>query len=552
MSPTITVYPARRIHTMDPGRPVATAIAVMDGRVLSTGTLESMRPWLDRHEYTIDDSLRDKVILPGFIDPHTHFAMSSGYLGVPYLGPLESPGLCCSNPGLPAREDVIGKLRELDAETPAGEPIVAWGFDPAMQGGHLHRDELDAIVPERPLFVITYAPHVLYTNSAALRDRQVPDDLDVHGVGRYPDGRLDGRFTEFEAHKAVVGSSAVDLVQDAGEQGLHAMNRLATSAGITTTAELLFGLTDPDREWRLHDAVYNAADVPVRMGLISYEMTMHDNFGEQAAATLRTWHEHNSPTLFFHGVKFLADGSFPAMSLRTRFPGYLDLSNGVRNDIPWPQLHERMRPFWDADIPIHCHTNGDESIDAALDALARLQHDRPRFDHGFTFEHYCISSTDQARRVRALGAQASVNAYFVHYRSQLHADQGYGPDRSEAVARLGSLEREGVTFALHSDYALVPVPMSPLTAAWVATTRIGTDNATVLAPGERIDRYRAMRAITVDAARMLGMDRELGSLEPGKFADFAVLDADPFDVPVEQLRSIPVWGTVLGGTPHPA
>lgn len=550
--PMITVYTARAVHTMDPGRPVASAVAVMDGRVVSTGTVESMAPWLRRHDHVIDTTFEDKVILPGFIDPHTHFAMSSGYLGVPYVGPLESPGLCCASPGHPTRDDVVAELRRLDASGPVGEQIVVWGFDPAMQGGHLHRDELDAVVPDRPLLVITYAPHVLYANSAALRAHHVPDDLDVHGVGHYPDGRLDGRFVEFEAHQAAFGSSAVDLVQDAGEQGMHAMNRVATRAGITTSAELLFGLTDPDREWALHDRVYNAEDTPLRMGLVPYEMGLHDRFGDDAAEVARSWHDRNSPTLFFHGVKFLADGSFPAMSLRVRFPGYLDLTNGLRNDVPWPQLHERMRPFWDAGIPVHCHTNGDESIDAALDALARLQDQRPRFDHGFTLEHYCISSTDQARRVRALGAQASVNAYFVHYRSHVHADQGYGPDRSEAVARLGSLRREGVTFALHSDYALVPVPMHPLTAVWVATTRLGADGHTVLAPGERIDRESALRAVTVDAARMLGMDRELGSLEPGKQADFAVLEEDPFEVPDERLPEIPIWGTVLGGRMHPA
>ena len=550
MDSRITVFPARRIHTMDPGRPTATAIAVMDGRVLSTGSLESMRPWLDRHEHTIDDSFRDKVLMPGFIDPHTHFAISAGYLGVPYVGPLESPGLCCASPGHPTRDDVVAELHRLHASTPAGETIVAWGFDPAIQGGHLHRDELDTLVPDRPLFIITYAPHVLYANSAALRAHSVPEDLDAHGVGRYADGRLDGTFTEFEAHKAAVGTSASDLVQDAGEQGLRAMCAVATAAGITTTAEMLFGMTDADREWRLHDRVFNAADTSVRMGLVPYEMSLHDSYGQKAAATLRDWHERNSPTLFFHGVKFLADGSFPAMSLRVGFPGYLDLTNGVRNDVPWPQLHERMRQFWDAGIPIHCHTNGDESVDAALDALARLQHDQPRFDHGFTLEHYCISRSDQARRVQALGAMASVNVYFVHYRSQVHADIGYGPDRSESVGRLGSLERAGATFALHSDYALVPVPMSPLKAAWVAVNRLGGDGTTVLAPGERIDRERAFRAVTVDAARVLGMDAQVGSLEPGKYADMAVLETDPFEVPAEQIGSVPVWGTVLGGVVH--
>jgi predicted amidohydrolase YtcJ len=211
-----------------------------------------------------------------------------------------------------------------------------------------------------------------------------------------------------------------------------------------------------------------------------------------------------------------------------------------------------MLPFWKAGIQIHCHANGDEAVDASLNALARLQNIQPRFDHRFTLEHYCISTPDQARRLKALGGLASVNNYFVHYRSQLHSEEGFGPDRSEAVARLGSLEREGVIFALHSDYSLVLVPLHPLTAAWVAVNRIALDGKTVLAPGERISVERALRAITIDAAYVLGAEQKLGSLEPGKLADFAILESDPFAVDPINLKDIEIWGTVLGGRLQPA
>jgi hypothetical protein len=151
-----------------------------------------------------------------------------------------------------------------------------------------------------------------------------------------------------------------------------------------------------------------------------------------------------------------------------------------------------------------------------------------------------------------LGGIASVNNYFVHYRAQLHSQQGFGPDRSEATARLGSLEREGVTFALHSDFSLVVVPLHPLTAVWIAVNRIAADGETVLAPGERIGVERAMRAITIDAAYVLGLERELGSIEVSKFADFTILDADPFEADPLTIKDIPIWGTVLGGVKHPA
>jgi predicted amidohydrolase YtcJ len=549
----ITVYRARRVITMDPGRPSAECVAVMDGRVLSTGTLESMQPWLKRNPHRIDDTFADKIIMPGLIDPHTHFAFSAGYLAMPYIGPIESPGPNGMNPGLPTHQDVLAKLREAaQADSDPDAPLMAWGLDPAMQGGHLHRDELDEVSKTRPIWVISYAPHFIYLNSAALKRAKVPDNSNVHGVMRYPDGRLNGQFVELEAGRLALGALRETITERGGVDGMRRMGEIARKAGVTMTAEMIFGKGDFEKEWKLHSEVVGDERFPLRMGLVALELALFAEHGAKRTEFLQNAMKRGNDKLFFHGVKFLSDGSFPAMSLRLNFPGYLDGSNGIRNDIPWEELHERMLPFWKAGIAIHCHANGDEAVDATLDALARLQAIQPRFDHRFTIEHYCISTPEQARRLKALGGIASVNNYFTHYRSQLHSDQGFGPDRSEAVARLGSLEREGVTFALHSDYSLVLVPMHPLTAAWIAVNRIALDGKTVVGPGERIGVHRALRAITIDAAYVIGMETKAGSLEPGKFADFAILESDPYEVDPTELKDIKIWGTVLGGKLQPA
>ena len=549
----ITVFRARKVITMDPGRPVAEAVAVADGRVVSTGTVSSMRPWLSRYEHEFDDTFADKIIMPGLIDPHTHMAMSSGYMALHYIGPIESPGPHGMNAALHTREDVLAKLREVErAETDPDKPLVIWGLDPALQGGHLDRDVLDTISTTRPMWVISYAPHFVYVNSPALARIGAGPNTPVHGVLRYPDGRLNGQFAEVEATRFALGSMRSAINAGGGLAGLQRMGDVARRAGVTTTAELVFGSADFEMEWEMHATAINDPSFPLRMALVPIENPLFKIHGEGAAAFVQGARSRNNDKLFFHGIKFLSDGSFPAMSLRLNFPGYLDGGNGLRNDIPWDELHERMLPFWEAGIQIHCHANGDEAVTASLNALARLQDIKPRFDHRFTLEHYCISTPDQARRLKALGGLASVNNYFVHYRGQLHMEEAYGPDRSEAIGRLGSLEREGVVFALHSDFSLVVVPLHPLTAAWVAVNRVALDGKTVLGPGERIGVHLALRAITIDAAYVLRADDRLGSLEPGKFADFAILEQDPYEVDPMALRDIPIWGTVLSGKKQPA
>ena len=547
----IRVFTARKILTMDPGRPTAAAIAVRDDRILSVGSIESMQPWLRRYEHEIDDTYRDKVILPGFIDPHTHLSQSGAYTFLNYVGPIPSPGPDRVNPAHPDRDAVMNRLRELHAASQdSREPLFAWGFDPAIQGGHLHRDELDQISTARPVALLSYAPHFVYANSAMLKLLGADESLAIHGVGKDTDGRLNGRFVEIEAINYALAPLRGHFVRpDQNELGLRRMGDIARGVGVTTTADMLFGVRNWDAEWRFQNAVVNDPAFPLRMLLVPYEAVIRDRFEKDREGLLAELSERSSAKLRFHGVKFFSDGSYPAMSLRLRSPGYLDGGNGLRGDIPWNELSERMLPFWKAGLQIHAHANGDEAIDAVLDALAMLQSNHPRFDHRLTIEHYCISTPDQARRLKALGGLASVNCYFVHFRSQIHHEHAFGPDRAEATARLGSLEREGVTFALHSDYSLVVAPIDPLLAVWIAVNRIAADGVTVQAPGERIGVERALRAITIDAAYVLGMDREIGSLEVGKLADLTILDEDPTAVAPAALRDIKVVGTVLGGQP---
>ena len=132
--------------------------------------------------------------------------------------------------------------------------------------------------------------------------------------------------------------------------------------------------------------------------------------------------------------------------------------------------------------------------------------------------------------------------------SRAFADHVYGYERASQMSRLGTLERAGVPFAVHSDFTMAPA--KPLNNAWVAANRLN-EAGEVMAPNERASLDAAMRAITTNAAYVLGLEDEIGSLRWGKSADFTILDDDPYDVGAEGLRDIPIWGTVFEGEKFP-
>ena len=548
----ITVYSAAQVHTMDPGRPQASAVAVSGGKIVSVGSIESMQPWLRRYPYSIDDRYRDKVLMPGFIDPHTHLRLSGTYMGLDYLGPIDSAAPGGIRKGLPNRDAVLNQLRALVAEhDDPNIPITAWGYAPASQAGHLDRDMLDQISDSVPIWVIAYAPHIVYANTPMIEMIGVNDDSVGHGIGRYPDGRLNGWFVETEATALAARPVAKQVYgPNAGRAAIDRMGAVAKGAGVTTTADLVWGMADGfEPEWNDHVSAISEGTFPLRIFMIPFEPKLVKEFGSEMLQFLESKRAEGNDRLNTHGVKYVNDGSYPSMTLVMNEPGYLDEDGAHTGEVPWEDMVDRMLPFWKAGVQIHSHANGDRTLDMTLDTLESLQRIHPRFDHRFTIEHYCISSPAQARRLAALGGQASVNIYFVHFRAQLHSEHGFGPDRSEATARLGSLQRAGAPFALHSDFNLVVTPLSPLLAAWCAVNRLGADGETVMAPGERISVDSALRAITIDAAYILNRDDRLGSIEVGKHADFTILNDDPYEVAAEKIKDIEVHDTVLEGEP---
>jgi predicted amidohydrolase YtcJ len=551
LSGKIVVFTAKKIVTMDPGWPEGTAVAVMDGRILSVGTFDDLKPWLDKYPFEVDDRFKDKVIYPGFVEAHSHPVMGSLAISRPSLSyfPLRNP-YGADIPGVRTREEAIARLKQFvaDAKSP-DQTILTWGYDVVAMGQGFNRDDLDQVSKTQPIIVWDASEHFAYANSAAITKYGVTNDKlkGVTGAGANPDGSSNGQFLGTNAARLILPEVIAELMTpEAATKNLRYFAALMQQGGVTTVGDLFYGGVNLELEQALSKSFYDTETSLARIVHVVDGYTMSELYGEDAVDKALAMHAESSDRTIFNGVKFYADDAFLSLAMELQWPGYINSEkyHGLFMYESKDDFVEAMRPWWHTGFQIHVHANGSGGNQVTLDALADLQDEKPRFDHRFTFEHFGISTTSQGRRVKALGASVSTNPYYVYERADLTIPE-IGTDRASLASRMRSLIDQDITVSLHSDTP-VGVP-SPLLEVWVAVNRIGFDSGKVRAPAERVDVARAMRMVTIDAAYTLGQEDNLGSIETGKFADFTVLDEDPQEVDAMKIKDIGVVATVLGG-----
>ncbi len=541
----LTVYPARSVITMNPSNPRADAVLVRDDRVVEAGSLQSLKPWLDKYPHTVDRRFADAVITPGFIDPHLHPTMAAVLLPMKFITAMRWKLPWGTEEPVTTQEEFDARLQRLVAEQPAGEPLFTWGFHPFWHGS-MSRERINRIASDLPVIVWHRSFHELYMNDAA---------MEMAGI-RASDQRSgsqvnlqQGHFFENGLGLAINRLNPWIMAPERYAEGLEKFKQVAHAGGHTTVGDLATGIFHFDTEWSALSARLDTDDTPFRTRLVANALRMasggrsHQDVTELAAALP----ERNTRRLSFdRQIKLFADGAFFSQLAQMREPGYLDGHHGEWM-MPPETLEAAIRTYWHAGFQIHVHVTGDLGLELTLDILQKMQDEKPRFNHGFTIEHFGFSNPEQVRRLAALGGQVSANVYYLHELSAIYSNNGIGYERASQMSRLASCVQAGINTTLHSDFTMAPA--EPLNSAWVAVNRINHEGE-VMCPEERLTAEQALAAITINAARVLRMADETGSIEPGKKADFTVLAEDPLSVDPTHIRDIDILATVFEGTPY--
>ncbi|NIP16368.1 MAG: amidohydrolase family protein [Pseudomonadales bacterium] len=541
-----TLYAARSVITMDPELPRAEAVAVADERIVAVGALAELR---GRYPgASVDETFADHVVMAGLIDQHLH----------PFLAALTMTAEVVSieewvlpERTFPAARDPESYLALLGAAAAAMEdpaaPLISWGYHHYFHGS-LTRKELDAISDSRPILVWHRSAHEFVLNTPALAAAGVTEEMVAaeDEVIREQINLADGHFWERGNFDFLVPRlMPVLAAPERFRAGLELTEAYLHASGVTLSAEPggLAGVYDT------YNAVLGDAGTPFRFYFIPDGRG--DPKGSSDAELVAAVEASLAPITDRTGpltghVKLFADGAMFSQLMQMQ-DGYTDGHEGE-----WlmePETFRRVfRAFWDAGYQIHVHQNGDAGLELVLDTLEANLARNPRDDHRTTIVHFGFSKAEQVERIAQLGAIVSANPYYTVALADRYSEIGIGPERANAMVRLGGVARAGVRFSLHSDMPMAPG--SPLFLAWAAVNRV-TPSGRVAGPDQRVSLQDALEAVTIDAAYSLRLEDEVGSITPGKLANFTVLEADPFAVEPMEIKDIGVWGTVFEGRLQP-
>jgi predicted amidohydrolase YtcJ len=529
--PADTVYLNGRLWTADAVRSWASALAIREGRLVFVGEDEGARIFIGA-----DTEVRDlggRMVLPGFCDSHSHPVSSGIELG--QLNLSDAAG----------RREIEDQITAYAAQHPELEWIVGGGWSlPAWPGGMPTRQELDALVPDRPAYLTTSDAHTAWVNSKALAAAGVTRDTPDPPGGRierdkggWPNGLL--RESAISLVSAKLPPETPQSYREGALRGLQ----MAAGFGITTiheanaTEEILQAYAGLQDEGRLTARIVAALQTDPAAGTAQVE-------------ALKARRERWTKSLLQpRAAKIFADGVIESGTAALLEP-YLG-SAGDRGILNWSpeQLRSTVVALDAAGFQVHAHAIGDRGIREVLDALQAAQRSNGRRDARHHLAHLQLIDPADLPRFRQLGALANVQPLWA-YRDAFIRDLTepvLGPERSSALYPLGSLHSSGAILVAGSDWSVTS--MNPLQAIEVALTRQAPDanGGDPWLPEQRLDLPTILAAYTINGAYLSFLEKETGSLEAGKWADLVVLEKDLFEVAPDEIGEVKVLWTLLAG-----
>ena len=543
--PPIVIYQAKEVVTLDPAKPTARAVAVVGNRILAVGELDDLKVAAGSQPYTVNTQFAEQVIVPGFIAQHDHPLLAALTMTSEIIAIEDWVLPDGTRPAAKNRDDYLKKLAAANARMKdPSELLLTWGYHHYFHG-KLAKADLDAISTTRPIIVWHRSAHEFYLNSAAEKKFGVTKAWwnKLPESAKQQSDFANGHYWE-QGWFAVLPLTAAAVASPARlRAGLELVKSYYHANGVTLGAEP--GGIAVKKAQDAQNAVLSDSSSPFRFYFIADGKSItgafpDENVGEETEKLL-SWGQGMTAYLPKQ-VKLFADGAIYSQAMQVT-AGYKDGHKGE-----WmmdPDFFARtFRVYWDLGYQLHVHVNGDAGLDMVLDQLEQNMRRAPRHDHRTVIVHFAVSRPEQVARIKRLGALVSGNPYYPVALADNYRVNGLDPERADAMVRMGDVERAGISYSFHSDMPMAPG--QPLFLMWSAVNRV-TNAGNLRGPEQRVSRLGALKAVTLDAAYSMQLEKDVGSIVSGKLANFTVLADNPLTVDPMTIKDIRVWGTVHEG-----
>ena len=521
-----------RIHTLDPARPLATALLVRGERIVAVGGDADVRAKASPGARILD--LAGRAVIPGLVDTHTHLfeAMQSRVAG----------DLDVGVPAVASLAAAVEAVRRRAASTPAGEWVLGdgWAESKWPERRYIRKGDLDPVSGGHPVYLVHVSGHAGTLDSEGLRRSGITrTTLAPPGgeIERGPDGEPTG----------VLKDTAMDLARverkpfGPAERLLTAerAGRESAEVGLTTIHNSILPLEDAE--------TYLQADAQGRLKVRVVAIPFVPNQGTEAAlARLRALGVKTGDRkgrVTWGGVKFMCDGGMAAKTIAVTPPGTVDDPTNL-GLLGWEtaKLTAAMKAVREMGWQITAHGIGDRAIAQILDALEAALGPSPG-DHRSRIVHCGVTTPALLERIKRMGVLVDHNPPFAYWIGDWF--RNYGPERVAMSYRGKTYEDRGIVVSGGSDVGVTP--LSPWWGIWSAVERKEYRTGEVLAPEERVDVRTALKWYTAGGAYAGFEEQDKSLLGPGRLADLIVLDRDPLSVPAPELKDVKVLATVLGG-----
>lgn len=521
-----TIFVNGKIYTMNEKQPLAEAVVVLENRILFVGTNEEIHKYVDKESVIID--LHGKLMLPGFIDNHTHFINGGFYLN----------GIDLRN--AKSTVEFIDIIKEYSLSNP-GKWITGgnWDHESWEKKVYPRKEWIDEFTPNTPVFVDRFDGHMGVANSYALKLAGITKETESPAGGFIEKDPDTGEPTGILKDNAM--SLVYRIVPDASDEdyyqaGLTALEE-AKRLGITSIQDITYA-KDLEVYRKLESENKLTCRIYTRTPLYDYKSLINANIKVGTGTAY----------LKMGGLKAFADGSLGSSSALFFEPYENEPDNyGLAMEI----LSDGSLKKWamDADknnLQICVHAIGDSANSEILSIYEEIVKTNPVWDRRFRIEHSQHVKFADIDRFAKLGVIASVQPYHC-IDDGVWAEKRIGDERIRYTYPFRTYLDKGVHLCFGSDWTVAP--LNPLLGIYAAVTRATLDgkNPGGWIPEQKITVEEAVKCYTINNAYASFDEKEKGSIEPGKYADLVLLSDDIFTISPEKIKEVEVILTVFDG-----